>query len=151
MRGFRSFAVAVIVGAVVAACSGPAASLPPTASPRPAATASPAASSTAGTVEVPIRAVAGPVCPVVTPSASGCDDRPVEGAELIVRTRAGAEVARVHTGPDGRATIRVPAGEYVLEPQPVEGLMGTAPPIEFSVATGRPPDELLVSYDTGIR
>jgi hypothetical protein len=88
---------------------------------------------------------------VVTPNSTGCDDRPVPNAELVVRSGSGVEVARVRSDAGGLATVALPPGDYLLEPQPVEGLMGTAPSIEFTIAAGGPPPELLISYDTGIR
>lgn len=97
-------------------------------------------------------AVAGPTCPVVTdPPQSGCDDRPVAGAELVIIDDSGNEMGRVTTGEAGRFTVQVPAGAYRLEPQPVDGLMGTASELPFTVSgTGQQP-ELVVIYDTGIR
>lgn len=96
-------------------------------------------------------AVAGPICPVVTdPPQSGCDARPVGGAELIIVDDSGDQAATVSTGPDGRFTVALPPGSYRLQPQPVEGLMGTAPEVTFTVSSGEPAD-VTVSYDTGIR
>ena len=100
------------------------------------------------------RAVAGPVCPVVqAPPDPACADRPVAGALIVVRDAAGAEVARATTGADGTFLVGVPGGgSWTVEPQPVEGLMGTAPPVAVEVA-----DEpwawaaAAVGYDTGIR
>jgi hypothetical protein len=95
---------------------------------------------------------AGPTCPVVTdPPDPSCADRPVEGAVLIVTTPAGGEVARVTSDADGTFEISLAPGRYRLEPQPVEGLMGTAPESEFTVEGGGPIVEIPVSYDTGIR
>lgn len=106
----------------------------------------PAGSHVIGTV------TAGPTCPVVTdPPDPSCADRPVEGAVLVVATPDGVEVARTTSDGDGRFALSLAPGAYRLEPQPVEGLMGTAAPIEFSVELGGPTTELLVSYDTGIR
>lgn len=97
-------------------------------------------------------ALAGPVCGVVTdPPDPACDDRPVVGAEIVIRNEAGEAVARVSTGDDGRFSIALAAGRYELVPQPVEGLMGTAATIEVVVADGQDPDEIVISYDTGIR
>ncbi len=99
------------------------------------------------------RATAGPVCPVEqVPPDPNCAPRPVAGAVLVVVTAAGAEVARVRTAADGSFAFDVPEGDYTLVPQPVEGLMGTAPPIPFSARRGGPPPAPLdVQYDTGIR
>lgn len=96
---------------------------------------------------------AGPTCPVVTdPPSSSCADRPVEGATLIVTTDAGSEIARATTAADGTFALSLPPGTYRLVPQPVDGLMGTPPPIAFAVLTGSSPIELSpITYDTGIR
>ena len=96
-------------------------------------------------------AVAGPMCPVVTdPPQSGCNARPVEGAELVIVDEGGDQAATVTTGADGRFTVALPPGSYRLQPQPVEGLMGTAQELTFTVSSGEPAD-LTISYDTGIR
>jgi hypothetical protein len=96
--------------------------------------------------------VAGPTCPVVTdPPDPSCADRPVENAELVVTNLAGSEVARATSDADGAFAIALAPGAYRLVPQPVEGVMGTAQPMEFSVEWGMLIPELIVSYDTGIR
>lgn len=106
----------------------------------------PAGSTVTGTVS------AGPTCPVVTdPPDPSCADRPVEGAVLVVVTSDGVEVARTTSDVEGQFVLRLAPGSYRLEPQPVEGLMGTAAPIDFSLELGGSAPELLVSYDTGIR
>ena len=95
---------------------------------------------------------AGPTCPVVTdPPDPSCADRPVEGAVLVVTTLAGVEVDRTTSDADGRFALSLPPGTYRLEPQPVEGLMGTAEPVEFTVEPGAPALDLVIGYDTGIR
>lgn len=95
--------------------------------------------------------MAGPTCPVVTdPPQSGCDDRPVAGATLLVFSNSGHRVATVTADGNGRVALDLPPGNYELRPQPVEGLMGTAPPVTVTVAIGQPA-EVTVSYDTGIR
>ena len=95
---------------------------------------------------------AGPVCPVVTePPDPDCDDRPVDGAEIVVRDASGETVATVRSGEDGTFSVAVPAGRYELVPQPVEGLMGTAAPVEVAVEEGVPAEPVEIIYDTGIR
>ena len=95
--------------------------------------------------------VAGPTCPVVTdPPQSGCDDRPVSGARLVLVNDAGDEVAAVTSGTDGRFEVELPPGRYELRPGPVDGLMGIAPPMDVTVQIGQPA-EVTLSYDTGIR
>jgi len=100
------------------------------------------------------RAVAGPVCPVERiPPDPACADRPVAGAVIVIRDAGGAEVARATTAEDGTFLVGVPGGgSWTVEPQPAEGLLGTAPAIVVEVA-----DEpsawaaVDVAYDTGIR
>ncbi|HYI65400.1 MAG TPA: carboxypeptidase-like regulatory domain-containing protein [Candidatus Limnocylindrales bacterium] len=95
---------------------------------------------------------AGPVCPVVTePPDPACDDRPVAGAEIVVRDAAGETVARVRTAEDGTFSVSLASGSYELVPQPVEGLMGTASPVGITVEDGLPVVPIEISYDTGIR
>lgn len=99
-----------------------------------------------------VTALAGPTCPVVSdPPDPDCDDRPVEGAEVIIQDEAGVEVARVRTDTEGAAVVELPAGRYVLVPQPVGGLMGTAPPVTVDLVNGAEPGVVTVAYDTGIR
>ena len=47
------------------------------------------------------------------------------GAVIVVQAASGAEVARVTTDASGAFAATLPAGDYVIEPQPVTGLMGT--------------------------
>ena len=96
------------------------------------------------------RASAGPVCPVVRPGQTGCDPRSVKGAVLIVRDGSGKEVARATTDGAGLFRVAVAPGAYTLEPQPVEGLMGTAPVVQVTVPAGRLATAS-IEYDTGIR
>ncbi len=95
---------------------------------------------------------AGPICPVVTdPPDPDCADRPVVGAVLVITDPADVEIARITSGAGGEFSVDLPSGAYRLVPQSVDGLMGTAAPIEFSVEAEGPPTELHVIYDTGIR
>jgi hypothetical protein len=98
-------------------------------------------------------ATAGPTCPVERPGDSACAARPVAGATIVVTTPGGAEVARVTTGADGRFTVDLSAGDYVLVPQDVVGLMGTAAALAITVPpAGSPaPTPFELQYDTGIR
>lgn len=98
-----------------------------------------------------VTAVAGPTCPVVTdPPDPACADRPVEGAEIVI-VADGEEVARGRTNVIGRVEFALPEGVYLVVPQPVQGLMGTASPAEVRVPGEPPPAEVTVGYDTGIR
>ena len=103
------------------------------------------------TATLEIVAIAGPVCPVQTdPPQPGCDPFPVNGAVIIVTDSLGVEVARGSTDSDGRVDITVPPGRLIVVPQPVDGLLGTAPPVAVTVAPGQT-RAVLVEYDTGIR
>jgi len=95
--------------------------------------------------------LAGPVCPAVTdPPDPECADRAVPGAILVIERTAGGEVTRVTADENGRFEIVLAVGSYTLVPQPVVGLLGTAPPQTFEMAEAET-TELLVVYDTGIR
>ena len=74
----------------------------------------------------------------------------VAGAVLLVRDGSGQEVASHTTDGSGLFRFSLAAGDYTLEPQPVEGLMGTAQSMPFTVADGVV-TWLDVAYDTGIR
>ena len=94
---------------------------------------------------------AGPTCPVVKdPPDPNCNERPVSDAVLVIRDAAGKEVARTTTAKDGSFFVDVPAGGYVVEPQPVNGLMGTAQSQSVTV-NDNVTSRLSISYDTGIR
>ncbi len=98
------------------------------------------------------RVTAGPVCPVErVPPDPACAPRPVAGAVLVVSDPSGREVARATSDANGGFSIALPSGRYVLAPQPVEGLLGTVPPVEVTITAGGPPASLEIQYDTGIR
>lgn len=94
---------------------------------------------------------AGPVCPVAqNPPDPACDDRPVSDAILLVEDPSGDLVSTITTGVDGTFVVILPSGSYTLVPQAVEGLMGTAPPVDVEVVDG-PVGGVDIAYDTGIR
>jgi len=95
---------------------------------------------------------AGPVCGVVMVEPNPpCDDKPVAGAEIVIRNPAGESVARVRSAEDGSFAVSVVEGWYELLPQPVEGLLGTAEPVEVVVQDGIVGPPIAIVYDTGIR
>jgi hypothetical protein len=105
----------------------------------------------AGPGNVSGKVVAGPTCPVESsPPDPRCAPRQVAGATLLVQDLAGRTVATVVSDGAGAFSVALPPGDYVLVAQPFDGLMGTAPPVSFSVVGGSPV-ELTVEYDTGIR
>ncbi|HAX81503.1 MAG TPA: hypothetical protein DCY40_02910 [Actinobacteria bacterium] len=94
---------------------------------------------------------AGPMCPVESiPPDPACADRAVEGAVILVRNSAGVVIAEPRSEADGTFRVDLAAGTYTLLPQPVEGLMGTAPEQEVVVGA-TPVTGLDFAYDTGIR
>jgi hypothetical protein len=100
------------------------------------------------------RALAGPTCPVEqNPPDPACAERPVAGAEVVVRDGTGAEVARAVTAADGTFLVAVPgSGVYSVEAQPTKGILGT--PAALLVDVGAGPlawAVALLAYDTGIR
>jgi hypothetical protein len=98
-----------------------------------------------------ITATAGPTCPVVTdPPDPDCAPKVVPGAVVVVRDSGGGEVARATLDAQGFAFVEVPVGEYVVEPQPVDGLMGTAASASVTVVEGTA-TPVTLEYDTGIR
>jgi hypothetical protein len=110
-----------------------------------------AANSEPTTATLELTALAGPVCPVETdPPLPECAPRPVEKAEIVVMDAEGMEVGRGTTGADGTVTIEVPAGELTVVPQPVAGLLGTAPEIMVTLSQGQVL-QVSADYDTGIR
>jgi hypothetical protein len=108
------------------------------------------ASTTPGT-GIEITATAGPVCPVEQqPPDPACAPRPVVGAAVAVRDASGGEVATGQTDAAGTLSIELAAGEYVIEPAPVDGLMGTAEAVPATVVDGAM-TPVVLAYDTGIR
>ena len=108
-----------------------------------ATTTTPATAVVRGTV------TAGPTCPVVQEGVD-CSDRPVQGAVIELLDLQGVVVATATSDADGTYQLTGPAGTYTLEPQPVEGLMGTAAAVEVNLAPGST-EVIDLTYDTGIR
>ncbi len=131
----------VLVLVVAAGCAGASTDASPTPSPN-------AAGQKTGVGGV---VTAGPVCPVEkNPPDPACAPRPVDGAVLVFRDAAGTEVARITTAADGMFFAELPAGVYVVIPQPANGLLGTPGPQSVTVTDGAAV-RLDIAYDTGIR
>ena len=106
---------------------------------------------TAGKTGIRGVANAGPTCPVERASPDpSCAPNPVQGAVIVVRDASGAEVDRTVTNAAGTYFSAVGAGTYTVEPQPVNGIMGTPPPQHVVVAAGQRATADF-AYDTGIR
>ncbi len=91
----------------------------------------------------------GPMCPVVRVDTP-CPDEPYQAA-LTVLTLDGREVTRFKTDAEGKFTVNLPPGDYVLHPEtPENNSLPFAPDVPFTVI----PDEftnIIVTYDSGIR
>jgi hypothetical protein len=59
-------------------------------------------------------------------------------------------VTRITSNPNGYFQVALDPGIYLIEPQPVEGLLGTAAPFEVEIRPGVT-HEVVIAYDTGIR
>jgi hypothetical protein len=100
-----------------------------------------------------IVAMAGPTCPVETdPPDPSCVPRPVPGASIVVTLFEGgaAALARGETDANGRLTLTVPPGDYLVRAEPVEGLMAPSEPVRVTVLAGLT-IEVPMGYETGIR
>ncbi|HET7520560.1 MAG TPA: carboxypeptidase-like regulatory domain-containing protein [Candidatus Limnocylindria bacterium] len=118
----------------------------------PTSGASSASGSEGATVAIAGVVTAGPTCPVVTqPPDPACADRPVDGAVIRVLDGDGRQVAEVTSAADGSFELRLVPGDYVLVPQPVDGLMGTASEQELRVPAAGLREPVSIAYDTGIR
>ncbi|MEP6870435.1 MAG: carboxypeptidase-like regulatory domain-containing protein [Anaerolineaceae bacterium] len=99
---------------------------------------------------VRVTVVAGPTCPVErVPPDPGCADRPVPGAEIIFLNSTGEVVADARSDVGGRFSVSLAPGTYTLKPQPVAGLLGTAP--KKAIAIDSADLDVTLRYDTGIR
>jgi hypothetical protein len=96
-----------------------------------------------------VRVLAGPTCPVEQAGQSPCV-RPVSGAVILARDASHSSVGSCTSDAAGTCFLALPPGAYSIEPQPVEGLLGTARPATV-VVSGGPPAAADFTYDTGIR
>ncbi len=100
-----------------------------------------------------IVAMAGPTCAAETdPPDPECAPRPVAAAPIVVTPADGSEVviAEGETDAEGRLTLAMPAGDYLVTAGVVEGLIGPSQPVVVSVLAGVT-TEVPIGYDTGIR
>jgi hypothetical protein len=91
----------------------------------------------------------GPTCPVQTQERP-CPDRPLADAEVQV-VRGGDVVATVRSDDDGRFTVGLDPGHYVVQAVVEPGGPGmSAKPVDVTVTRGEFTD-VSVPVDTGIR
>lgn len=104
-----------------------------------------------GATGLMIHASAGPTCPVVTdPPDPACAPKPVPGAIVVIRDPSGGEIERVTLDESGAAMVDVGPGGFVVEAQPVAGLLGT-PEAQTATVIDGVTTQVELSYDTGIR
>ena len=91
----------------------------------------------------------GPMCPVVI-SGQECPDRPYQ-ATMAILTRAGRDVKKFTTDANGKFTVLLAPGAYILHPLPPQNSpmpFGRDEP--FNVVEGQF-TQIKVVYDSGIR
>lgn len=97
-----------------------------------------------------VEVVAGPQCPVQQdPPDPECEDKPVEGVEIVVVNKAGGRIPAT-TGADGRVALDLPVGTYEIIALELEEFMGTPGPASVTVGADAT-SEIQFTYDTGIR
>ncbi len=96
---------------------------------------------------VHLTATVGPTCPGPQRPGQVCT-RPYQG-EFVVTNSAGAEVARVTTDQNGKATIDLSPGDYTIALE-VTGKLPRSVPTPVTVLSGRYV-EVNIELDTGIR
>jgi hypothetical protein len=100
--------------------------------------------------ELLIEVVAGPTQPVARPGET--DTAPLVGATVEIRAEAGDAVRTSVSGADGRITLRLPSGSYVLTALPINGQRLPAPPAsEHVIVPAAGVARAQLEYDTGIR
>ena len=99
------------------------------------------------------RVVVGPTCPVEqVPPSPRCAPRPLAASIRINRVGRRAPSWTVRSGTDGRFSIRLPAGDYIVTPLPRPGSALPRPPRPFeAVVHADHFTHITITYDSGIR
>ena len=99
------------------------------------------------------RVLAGPTCPVERlPPAPQCEPRPLAASLRIHPARRRSPVETVRSGSDGRFSVHLAPGVYVVKPVAPPGSPFPRPPApsQVRVRTERY-THVTITYDTGIR
>lgn len=100
---------------------------------------------------VRLHVFAAPICPVETsPPDPACAPQPLSGIRLRLTDASGAS-SMLLTDLTGLATIRLPIGDYQIEPLPTDQTIGSPAPIEISIVAIDAIIDRDLFYDTGIR
>ena len=93
----------------------------------------------------------GPTCPVEASPGENAPEPCVTpyAAELVVLDSENVRVASVTSGADGRFSVDVAPGDYIVAPKTTDSYP-IANPVSVTVVTGQYA-EIQINYDTGIR
>jgi hypothetical protein len=91
----------------------------------------------------------GPTCPVERPGDPNCRDKPYRAAMKLVRARGHTLVKTFTPGSDGRFTVHVAAGRYVLE-KAVPSRLPSLRPVTVTVRRHQF-TRVAIQFDSGIR
>lgn len=89
----------------------------------------------------------GPMCPVVQ-AGQECPDQPYQ-ATLTVKNRDGLQIVQFQTDDQGRFSVPLVPGEYIMHPESPNQIP-FASDQSFFVETGRY-TQIIIHYDSGIR
>lgn len=95
--------------------------------------------------------LAGPTCPVQS-ATNPCPDKPVPNRAVMVMTSAGAVAASTTTDAQGRYSVAVAAGSYIMRVAIIRGQIGMrqTSPSNVEVVAGQT-ITVNIELDTGIR
>ena len=89
----------------------------------------------------------GPTSPVEQPGETNVAPY---SARILIKNTTGRRIAEVESGEDGRFSVNLAPGRYVLEPQSGAAGLPVAEPQDVTVKAHRF-TEVSVAYDSGIR
>ncbi|HAV77600.1 MAG TPA: hypothetical protein DCX53_09640 [Anaerolineae bacterium] len=89
----------------------------------------------------------GPMCPVLR-EGEECPDQPYQ-ADLTVTSQGGERIVQIRTEDNGKFSIPLPPGEYILHPESPNILPFASDQTVFVLENHF--TEVIVKYDSGIR
>lgn len=91
----------------------------------------------------------GPTCPVERPGDPNCRDKPYRAALKLVRARGNTLVKTFASGSDGRFTVHVAAGRYLVE-KAAPSRLPSLRPVAVTVTRHRF-SRVAIQFDSGLR